>query len=57
MGLAGVIETSSKLESEMENIQDAFYICACNCVSKAKEQEEIEKEQQVEIQAAIEKME
>ena len=49
MGLAGVIETSSKLESEMENIQDAFYICACNCVSKAKEEEQIGKKLQVEM--------
>ena len=40
MGLSGVIETSSKLESEMQNIQDSFYICACKCVTKAEQQEE-----------------
>ena len=40
MGLAGVLETSSKQESEMTNIQDSFYICACNCVNKAKLEEQ-----------------
>jgi GTPase SAR1 family protein len=42
MGLAGVLETSSKLEHEKSNIEDSFYICACNCVSKEKREKEAE---------------
>ena len=42
MGLAGVLETSSKTEEELPNIEDSFYICACNCVNKAQRQQEAE---------------
>ena len=51
MGLAGVIETSSKSDHELKNIQDSFYICACNCVSRARQEEQLQKSLAMEKQA------